>query len=180
MKYDFSVDWFSSNIPNFEELLGHLKDKPCRLLEIGSYEGRSTTWLLDNIATHASSLVETIDLRENPKLLHNIVASGFFLKTKFHLGRSVDILRTLPLNAYEFAYIDGNHATVNVLEDAVHCFRLLKEHGVMAFDDYLWDDPKRNSEGRPKEPVDAFLGIYSKKIRILRKGWQVWVQKLCD
>jgi hypothetical protein len=55
--------------------------------------------------------------------------------------------------------IDGCHWTANVLEDAVLAFPLLKPAGIMAFDDYLWDDPECNQEGRPKEAVDAFLAI---------------------
>jgi hypothetical protein len=38
--YNFTADFFSANIHLFEQFLGDLKDKPCRLLEIGSYEGR--------------------------------------------------------------------------------------------------------------------------------------------
>ena len=57
--YDSSEDWFSHNIPQFEPFLGHLKGKPCRLLEIGTYEGRSALWLAENIATHPLSSVET-------------------------------------------------------------------------------------------------------------------------
>jgi Methyltransferase domain len=176
-KYEFSVDWFSGNIPLFEQFLGHLKDRQCRLLEIGAYEGQSTVWLVDNIATHSSSVVETVDVHENPRLWRNLAATGHANKVTFHLGSSSVVLRTLPLDSYDFAYIDGCHWTVETLEDAVHAFRLIKAGGVMAFDDYLWDDPERNQEGRPKEAVDAFLTIYSDKIEILNRHYQVWIRK---
>jgi hypothetical protein len=175
--YDFSDDWFSDRIPIFERFLGGLKDQPCRLLEIGSYEGRSAAWLINNVATHSSSVVETIDAQENQRLRPNLAATGHSDRIKFHLGLSAAVLRTLPLESYDFAYIDGSHWTVNVLEDAVHAFGLLKAGGIMAFDDYLWDDPRWNQEGRPKEAVDAFLAIYADKIDLLDRGYQVWIRK---
>ena len=87
------------------------------------------------------------------------------------------VLRTLPLDSYDFAYIDGCHATINVLEDAVLAFPLLKAGAIIAFDDYLWDDPKWNQEGQPKEAIDAFLSIYASKIELLHREYQVWVRK---
>jgi predicted O-methyltransferase YrrM len=179
-KYDFSLDLCGHNIPFYRKFLNHLKDQPCKLLEIGSFEGGSTTWLLDNIATHADSFVDTIDVWEQPRLKSNLIAGGHQNKVKFHLGRSADILRTLPLNAYDFAIIDGSHWTMNVLEDMVHSFRLLKIGGIMESDDYMWDDPEWNQEGRPREAIDAFLSIYATKIKILQKDALVWVQKIAD
>ncbi len=172
---EFTHDWFSPSIPLFERLLDGLKGRPCRLLEIGAPEGRSAVWMAENIATHRLSSVETIDAYENPKLRRNLaIANG---KVTFHLGLSAEVLRTLPFDAYDFIYIDGCHWTINVLEDAVLAFRLLKQGGIMAFDDYLLDDPKWNQEGRPKEAVDAFLAIYSGKIEVLQREYQVWIRK---
>jgi hypothetical protein len=175
--YDFSEDWFSANIPQFEEHLSRFRGEPCRLLEIGSHEGRSLTWLVDRIAVHPDASIDAIDLHEHPRLRGNIAATGHREKVRFHQGESSVVLRSLPLDAYDFAYIDGSHWTVNVLEDAVHAFRLLKAGGVLAFDDYLWDDPRWTQEGRPKEGVDAFLAVYRDKIELLYFGYQVWVRK---
>jgi hypothetical protein len=175
LRTDFTHDYFSANIPLFERFLGDLKDRPCHLLEIGTWEGRSAIWMAQNIATHRSSSVETIDAYENPKLRRNLAAANG--KVTFHFGPSAEVLRTLPLDAYDFVYIDGCHWTINVLEDAVLGFRLLKRGGIMAFDDYLWDDPEWNQEGRPKEAVDAFLAIYAAKIEITHHEHQVWIRK---
>jgi len=172
---DFTHDWFSVYIPLFERFLSGLKGRPCRLLEIGTLEGRSAIWMAENIATHKSSSVETIDAYEHPKLRSNLAVTNG--KVTFHLGLSAKVLRTLPFDAYDFIYIDGCHWTINVLEDAVLAFRLLKVGGVMAFDDYLWDDPQWNQDGQPKEAVDAFLAVYSGKIDVLHHEHQVWIRK---
>jgi predicted O-methyltransferase YrrM len=177
MTYDFSADVFSSHIPTFERFLGKLKGQPCRILEIGAHEGRSAIWLAENIATHPTSSVETIDAFEHPKLRRNLALTDQPGKITFHAGESATVLRTLSFESYDFIYIDGSHSTVNVLEDAVYAFRLLKPEGVMAFDDYLWDDPQWNQEGRPKEAIDAFMAIYSEKIELLHGSYQVWIRK---
>jgi predicted O-methyltransferase YrrM len=178
--YNFVDDWFSYNIPQFEQFLGYLKGRPCGLLEIGSYEGRSAVWLVENIATHPASRIETIDVFENPRLQRNLEASGHLDKITFHRGASAVILRTLPLDSYDFAYIDGCHSTVNVLEDAVLAFGLVKAGGVIAFDDYLRDVLDPNQDGKPKKAIDAFLDIYSNNIELLYSAYQVWIRKRCE
>src|SRR5260370_17935010 len=125
---DFTQDWFSPSIPLFERFLGGLKGRPCRLLEIGTLEGRSALWMAENIATHRLSSVETIDAYESPKLRGNLaVADG---KVTFHPGLSAEVLRNLPFAAYDSVYIDGCHWIINVLEDALLAFRLLKQGGI--------------------------------------------------
>lgn len=46
---DFTADWFTSYGADWLRLLGHLRSGPARGLEIGSYEGRSAVWLMDNL-----------------------------------------------------------------------------------------------------------------------------------
>ena len=176
-RYEFSNDWFNKNAPLFDRYLSHLRDRPCRMLEIGSYEGRSLVWLLENVVTHADARIDAVDLRENPRLRPNLAATGAPGKVSFNLGRSADVLRTLPADSYDFAYIDGCHWAVETLEDAVLSFRLVKAHGVIAFDDYQWDDPEENQFGRPKEAIDAFLTICGGHVEVLHRGYQVWVRK---
>lgn len=176
-RYQFSDDWFNRHVPLFTRYLGDLRDRPCRTLEIGSYEGRSLVWLLENVVTHEESRIDSVDIREHPRLMQNLAATGARDKVAFNLGRSADVLRTLPADRYDFAYIDGCHWAVETLEDAVLSFPLVKAGGVIAFDDYQWDDPELNQFGRPKEAVDAFLAIYGGHVEVLHRGYQVWLRK---
>ena len=45
---NFTADWFTHNIPNFEKCLKDLPERK-RILEIGAYEGRATCWLIKNM-----------------------------------------------------------------------------------------------------------------------------------
>jgi predicted O-methyltransferase YrrM len=176
-KHQFSFDWFSWKIPLFERHLAHLKDMPCSMLEIGSFEGRSATWLMENIATNAASRLLCVDLYEQPFFWSNIEASQVRERVALKIGPSSEILRTLPTAAYDFVYIDGSHDAVPVLEDAVLGFMLAKPGAIIAFDDYLWDDPNYVHVGTPKASIDAFTNIYALQIDILEYGEQVWVRK---
>lgn len=40
---------------------------------------------------------------------------------------------------FDLVYIDGSHLRLDVLSDASMAWRLLREGGVMVFDDYEWD-----------------------------------------
>ena len=71
----FEFDWFSPNIPSFDKHLKHLRGTPCALLEIGCHEGRSSTWLLQNIASNEAARLLCIDLYEQPSFWANIKAA---------------------------------------------------------------------------------------------------------
>lgn len=178
MTKQFQFDWFSHNIPSFEKHLAHLRDTPCRLLEIGCHEGRATTWLLENIANHEGSRVDCIDTHVQDVFWPNIAAAGGVQRVSFHRGTSQEVLRLLPINVFDFIFVDACHWTQNVLEDAVLSFPLCKTGGVIAFDDYLWDDPAFNRHGCPKPAVDFFLHAYADKLRVLELEYSVWITKL--
>ena len=62
-QYTFTSDWFLHNQLSWDIHLEEFKNKPnLNFLEIGSYEGRSTIWLLENVLTDPSSKITCIDL----------------------------------------------------------------------------------------------------------------------
>ena len=191
IKYIFTVDWFSRNIPAWTHYLKELKNKPnLNFLEIGSFQGRSTVWLLENILTDDTSKITCIDTFEGSEehitnfsehiknlydvFMHNI--SKFKDKVIIKKNKSQIILKQL-IETYDFIYIDGDHKASSVLEDAVLSFSLLKSGGIMIFDDYLWFAMKKYIDN-PKSAIDAFLEIYSDKINILFKDYQVIIEKI--
>ena len=191
IKYIFTVDWFSRNIPAWTHYLKELKNKPnLNFLEIGSFQGRSTVWLLENILTDDTSKITCIDTFEGSEehitnfsehiknlydvFMHNI--SKFKDKIIIKKNKSQIILKQL-IETYDFIYIDGDHKASSVLEDAVLSFSLLKSGGIMIFDDYLWFAMKKYIDN-PKSAIDAFLEIYSDKINILFKDYQVIIEKI--
>jgi predicted O-methyltransferase YrrM len=47
-EYTFTQDWFSHNIPVWEQLATLLPERK-KFLEIGSFEGRSMVWAVENM-----------------------------------------------------------------------------------------------------------------------------------
>jgi len=59
------------------------------------------------------------------------------------------------------------------MEDAVLCFRKLKQNGIMIFDDYGWGGPDLTQRG-----IDGFLHGFHKKITVLGlENCQVFIRK---
>jgi predicted O-methyltransferase YrrM len=190
-KYIFTVDWFSNNIPIWSHYLQKYMNKPnLNFLEIGSFQGRSTVWLLENILTNSiskitcidtfeGSIEHTINYQEHIKNLYDVFKhniSDFKDKVIIKKNKSQIVLRQLE-DSYDFIYIDGDHKASSVLEDAVLSFPLLKNGGIMIFDDYLWFEMKNHIDN-PKCAIDAFLEIYDDKIKVLHKEYQVIIEKL--
>jgi predicted O-methyltransferase YrrM len=56
-------------------------------------------------------------------------------------------------------------------------WKLLKQGGIMVFDDYLWGDP-RVPLRRPKMAIDAFMNIYAAEINVMNIGLQMAIKKV--
>lgn len=152
----FTVDWFSANIPHWLETFKlSNKDLSSRIdmLEIGCYEGKSTCWISDNMLKHISSRLDTIDTfqgsvehegQDNDRLkdmyMRNISLTRNPEKINSHIGDSRAILPVFLKEGrkYDVIYVDGGHMPENVIIDGLCAFHLLKDDGVIIFDDYEW------------------------------------------
>jgi hypothetical protein len=183
----FSQDWFSQHIPVWTELLSELKGEPgIRALEIGSFEGRSTCWLLENILTGDGASIDCVDTFKGGDAAQpfdwSTLRETFESNTApwrdrmtIHAGESARILRGLPAG-FDFVYIDGSHTAPNVLADAVLSWPLLKAGGIMIFDDYLWrQDPR--PERCPRLAIDGFLRCQNGWFDVLHAAYQIAVRK---
>ena len=190
----YSADWFSVHIPNWEKWLDKFTvAKYPMFLEIGCFEGKATTWLLDNFPLCG---VVTIDMfgggmedgdkgeffskDAEKNYLENVLPYGSRIRTM--KGASLNHLVYLNWKnegneVFDFIYIDGSHRSIEVLQDSVLAWGLLKEGGVMVWDDYTLDrygDKKLN----PGMAIDAFLAIYEGKYKLIEIDKQVCIEKL--
>ena len=167
--------------------MASLKDKPVRVLEIGSFEGRSAVWLCENILTHPDARITCVDTFEGEdghtpekenlrsRFEHNI--EPFRSKVDIIQSMSADALRKMT-GEFDFIYIDGCHYTANVLEDAVLAFPLLKVGGIMIFDDYMNGDI--HSIKYPHIGVNAFVQCYQERLILLAQYEQLVLKKASD
>jgi predicted O-methyltransferase YrrM len=182
-KYEFTTDWVSREVNLWTEQLKHLKEKPnIHALEIGSFEGRSAIWFLENILIHPTSSITCVDIFDEQyayeeKFDRNIEASGFAKKARKIKGASHKVLRELEWNSYDFIYVDGSHVAKDVLLDAVLSWDLLKVGGTIIFDDYQWEVDRYPPWRRPKIAIDAFMQVFQPYIQVLHKNYQVVLRK---
>ena len=191
MEPKFTSDWFSHHIPLWELWLRDLKGLPhLDFLEVGCYEGRATIWLLNNIITHDSCKISCIDwfvdeeytaannktLRD--QFIENIIP--YLDKISVYEDQSFNALQNLNIakQKFDFIYIDGCHKSQSVIEDGVLGFRLLKQYGIMIFDDYNYMAKDQIHE-LPRLGISAFLSAYTNLIKIIYVGEQVVIQKIC-
>ena len=55
-EYKFTKDWFSWAPPVWEHLIPMLPERK-KFLEIGAYEGRATTWIVENMMEDGGEIV---------------------------------------------------------------------------------------------------------------------------
>jgi SAM-dependent methyltransferase len=192
---DYSVDWFSNNIPLWDQVFDHVKLRGkdnLKFLEIGCFEGRASNYLLDNILTAEGSKLHVVDTFEGSKeeagmkwdenydfdaLINkfkgNVSKHGD--KVVIHRGMSGDILKTdFEPNTFDFIYIDGAHTAYGVLQDAILAHPLLKVGGIVIFDDFGWKDPTNlHPTNSPELGVTCFFNAYELFYNPLFQGYQV-------
>ncbi|MGC4084558.1 MAG: class I SAM-dependent methyltransferase [Vicinamibacterales bacterium] len=191
---NFTVDWFSKRASLWETHLGGLRGAPnVRYLEIGTFEGRSLVWVLQNLLTDASSQAHVIDPftgsvehahdkdRFGASTLYetfqrNIAA--YRDRVVVHVGQSQKLLHAHVLGDQPFnlIYVDGSHRAFDVFRDAVRAWKILAPGGVIIFDDYLWTTMAGEFQ-RPKLGVDLFMRLYRRHYDVLFMDYQVALVK---
>lgn len=196
-QYIFQADWFSHNVPSLSAIFDAIK--PIKVLEIGSFEGRSTIFFIEkalqnnpNLEIHCVDLwgaagktqekwdwdmTETekhFDHNVNQMLKQHSNANVNFVKHKnFSHMEMIKLLAKGKNNYFDFIYIDGSHRAPDVLFDALLAHRLVRLGGVLAFDDYLWTEEKEGQQNHynlVKPAVDHYVNTYQQKVRVLQVG----------
>lgn len=186
--YRFTVNTFTPRIPSWTKHLGEFKGKPgISYLEIGTFEGRSALWMVENIFTHPTSKLTIIDafLENNYQIfLANITLSGEAGRFQVLSGFSTQKIRDVPFNSIDVAYIDGSGKGIVMLADIVNTWNVVKVGGVIIISRYaLTPELRRNAgilagEPGPHEAIDAFVKLYHPYLTVMEfQPNQVFVRK---
>jgi predicted O-methyltransferase YrrM len=198
MKY--TKEWNQEFIKNIKNIRLSNQDL---CLEIGSFEGLTSNYIVDNILSEKGKLICIDPLTDN-YLVENLSEKdiennkngwGYFSgqyerfieNTKLNIeNNKIELYRELSseafpklkeiyMNQFDFIYIDGDHRDFAVYFDAVNSFELCKKNGYILFDDYLWED--FSNYKITKDGVDKFLMEYSDKIEVVFSDYQLMVRK---
>lgn len=208
MGYDFSVDWFEGARAIWGQLLPQLM--PTKILEIGTFEGRSACYLIETLADRTDIELHCVDTWAGgiehqaggfatvnmglveQRFRHNISEAITSVRGKVDLRVHKELSHTAlsrllvdgKAGYFDFIYIDGSHQAPDVLFDAVLSFKLLKVGGLLVFDDYLWNEPLSygvDPVRSPKIAIDCFTNIHCRKMQIVpAQLGQLYVQKTSE
>lgn len=190
---DFTVNW--SPTATFEKFLSPLKGREnLRFLEIGVLEGQGTRFFFDQFLGKTGSMVCIDPFIEYSKSTvakiagfdHVINASlperfkanvaPFLDRIDLRQDLSANVLPTLPTEAFDLSFVDGDHSRDAVVIDSVESFRLVKKGGYIVFDDYRWGYEK-DPAASPKDAVDQFLRLYRNRVKLIHQDWCLIVRK---
>lgn len=201
-EYQFTHDWFQQAMAVWPQLIPLLPEGETygvadhgvrNFLEIGSFEGRSTVWIMENMMRkgdhmlcidtwrggeeHGTEDMDAVFTRFRTNVQAAREKTGVtgvgHNRTSSTRGLAEEIAEH---NEFDFIYIDGSHIARDVLTDACMAWQLLKPKGIMVFDDYLWGDP-RDILHRPKAAIDAFINIFAEEVEVIHVGYQLVARK---
>lgn len=160
-----SNDWFSSHVPFWLSAIENydLRDKHLKVLEIGSWEGLSSFFILSEIPNAYITCVNTwegsvehksynFDSKFNLLNIEKTFDKNMSLfKSRFtkFKGTSLCFFSNISTSKkFDFIYVDGSHEFNDVLNDIFSSFQVLEIGGILVMDDYFWnihDNSRLNS-----------------------------------
>jgi methyltransferase family protein len=202
MLKDKYPNWFEMTArKNFERYLLPVRGKPdARFLQIGAYVGDATVWLMENVLTDPTSLLEDVDTwqgspddpgtdgmdfveverlydkrtkvwRDQGTLeKYRMTSREYFAKCVTDWGNLED-----RSEEFDFIYIDASHKASEVMHDAINAAMMLRHSGLLAFDDYRWHSGK-GAAYDPGTAIDAFMSLYG-DVYVIEWDAQVWIQR---
>jgi predicted O-methyltransferase YrrM len=194
----FTNNWFTGSVPTFSASVPRLRNTAVNVLEIGSFEGLSTTWFLHFFNRDSKIVcIDTfqggagyLDVNGNPKHYLTGLEERFFNNVAFgrsrldvRIGQSADILFQLAPQSFDVIYVDGSHHAADALTDIIMAFHLLKTGGIMMIDDVggggqTDDMTLENIRTTPRLAVQPFLALFQERIEVMHDGYQVHLRKL--
>lgn len=200
MILDGYPNWFEMTARrNFQQFLAHKRGLPNFMaLQIGAFVGHASEWMLRNLVTGKGATLHDVDTwqgsaetaheafdwakvelayydrianwRWTPRLFtYKTTSDAFFAE----LEAPESFVR--DGYAYDFIYVDGSHKAHDVYKDAVNGWKWLKKGGVIAFDDYQWQEGS-DPNNWPRPGIEKFMSEY-KGWRVIEFDYQVWLKK---
>lgn len=189
--YQFSKDWFTGKIPYWLDAFERsgMEGGDLRVLEIGSWEGLSSLFILETFDRARIMCVDSWEDSNGAVAVSEEIISDVERRFDQNLlnhrerltKRKQTSLRFFgldhPKEHFDLIYVDGSHRADDVLVDAVESFSLLKVGGIMIFDDYLADYYERKDEN-PATAINLFLRLKKGRFEYLAVYYQLIIRKI--
>ena len=191
-KGTYTFEFMNAFTPNINMWLSFFKkrkllNKNLKYLEIGSFEGRSSVFILENLQNAQCFFVDPFEsyeeLKRTPgqsnfsKIYNNFLKNikNFESRTNVYKGTSNSFFNQNQ-DKFDLIYVDGSHFGEDVYLDAINSFNALNNKGYIIFDDlffFLFDTIYEN----PLGGIFKFLVEYKKQLKITYVSNQLIIQK---
>ena len=182
---------FLNTIKYFNNNYNKVKNKEkIKVLEIGVYTGIS---LINIVKLIPNSIGYGIDMwtsyKEN-NLLENMnyleIEKSFYKNIKItglenritgiKMNSTMALLNYIRKNeTFDFIYVDGSHLLLDCYSDLILSWEILETGGILVIDDYYYK--METLLESPFEAINHFLKKHQQEIKILHKGFRVFLQK---
>ena len=163
---NITTDYFSINAYYWKNILKSLPSN-FKYLEIGSWEGNSALFILNNFAVKK---VVCVDVWKDEKFT-KIQEQNFknFKENIEEFSKQVKICKETSDNffsketeLYDVIYIDGAHETEQVFKDVKNSWKILNVNGILICDDYFYGNIYNNPNNVPSIAINKFINEASK------------------
>ena len=181
------ADWFAYKINLIKFYINSSVLKNKLILEIGSFEGKSTIFFLNLFKNSKIFCVDTWQGSNEYKYkitCKNSIEKNFDINIKKFKKRVIknkmksdSFFKKKKNLFFDFIFIDGFHRSDQVFRDSINSFRVLRQNGYILFDDYLYKFYK-NQKLNPIYGINRFLKKFKKEIKIIFCNEQLLVKKI--
>ena len=188
----FTYDYFSKNTYDWIKILHEFKNKEFKYLEIGSFEGNSTLFVLKNFKNCFVTCVDSwaqLNINDGSRegyehLPISRVENNFDNNLNDYQNRYEKFKMKSDLffkqNNYKFdvIFVDGSHFANEVFNDFRESWSILNKDGILILDDYFWARYKKLEEN-PAFAINKFLKKIPNEYKIIRLSkYQLFLRKI--
>ena len=180
---DFTTNWLTRDLDSWLAALAPFKDRPARVLDVGSYEGRSAVTFLELLPKAHVVSVDQFVFAEMDK--------GAAIEARFHkntegygerirqikgpAAATLDDLRKQK-QTFDVIYADAGKARDWVFALSALAWPLLKAGGIIIWDDLRWGRDRPSAE-KPGDAILLFAEAFAPSLEVLHKDKQLIARK---
>ena len=172
---NFSTYWFLNNYKIIGSFLPIDRNENFNYLEIGSFEGLSSLFILSYWKNANVTCVDTWETSKDESQFLDFnfqtVEKKFDTNLKDFSFRKIKNTSEIAFkelkqrDSFDYIYIDGSHNGIDIYNDALASFNILKVGGIIIFDDIT--NIYQEIEMQPHDAFEKFYILYKRKIKIL-------------